>query len=312
MLKNALNQPVSHISLGTAALGSCKEKVFFNKIISDQEAIEVVHFALENGINLIDTSPFYGDSERKIGLALKHYGKRENVILSTKVGTHPNLKGYHPDIILKSIENSLNLLQTDYLDIVHIHDPGLEDFEEVLEENGAIELLSELRYQGVIRNIGLGVRDHSLHYKFIESGFANVILPYLDYNVLVQSASALLTEASLKKVDVLLGSPLCMGLLSGKDPRTLTISHFNIKNEVPYELAIEMYDYCNKKDLNLMTINFKFISENVSVRSILTGATSKHELQENINAYETKVNEDDYFEFCRYFSISSPTLILNH
>lgn len=312
MLKNALNQPVTRISLGTAALGSCKEKIFFNKIISDQEAIEVVHFALDNGVNLIDTSPFYGDSERKIGLALKSFGKRNEIILSTKVGTHPNLKGYHTDAILKSIENSLKQLQTDYLDIVHIHDPGLDDFESVLEENGAIELLSELRYQGVIRNLGLGVRDHSLHYKFIESGFANVILPYLDYNVLVQSASALLTEAALKKVDVLLGSPLCMGLLAGKDPRTLTISHFNIKDEVPYELAIEMYDYCKKNNLNLMALNFKFISENVSVRSILTGATSVDELKENLNAFQTLVNENDYFEFCRYFSISSPTLILNY
>jgi aryl-alcohol dehydrogenase-like predicted oxidoreductase len=177
MLKTLSGKPLSKLSLGGAALGSCKDKVFFGKTISDVQAIETVLEALNNGINLIDTSPFYGDSERKIGMALLEYGNRESVLISTKAGTHPSIKGYSADIIKRSIDNSLKQLQVSYLDIVHIHDPGIDDFDKLMEDGGGIETLTELRYQGVIRNIGLGVRDHKLHSKFINSGFADVILP---------------------------------------------------------------------------------------------------------------------------------------
>jgi aryl-alcohol dehydrogenase-like predicted oxidoreductase len=289
MLLSVNKTPVYPISLGGAGIGSCKEAVFFQGPVSEKQAIETVLFALENGINLLDTSPFYGNSEEKIGLALKEYGKRSSIILSTKVGTHPVYKGYSGDKILKSIDNSLRTLQTDYLDIAHIHDPSDTDFKSMLK-SGGMETLLRLKEEKVILNIGLGVRDHYLHLQFIASGYANVILPYLDYNVLCTKAAALLNASHKEKVAVMLGSALCMGLLSGKDPAHTKIRHYAIEKEVSVEKAIQMYQWCKENEVSLMALNYKFILDHPAVNTIVIGASSKEEVQESLHAYKENID----------------------
>lgn len=246
--------------------------------------METVLCALEQGINLIDTSPFYGNSEYKIGLALQEYGKRESIILSTKAGTHPQLKGYTADVFARSIGQSLDLLKTDYLDIVHIHDPDERDFNQVMEKNGGIKTLLELKEQGVIRYIGLGVRSHALHRQFMGSGLADTILPYMDYNLLNQSAKPLLEEAKTKNIPVLLGSPLCMGLLSGVDPETVRISHYNIGNDVSIAKARDIYQRCLSENRNVMSLNFEFILASGLVTAILAGMVSVNEVNTAMKA----------------------------
>src|ERR1051325_2144609 len=151
MLFTLSNVPAFPLALGGAGLGSDRDTVFFGGPVSEQEAVATVLWALDNGINLIDTSPFYGSSEKRVGIAIKAFGKRESFILSTKVGTHPLHKGYTAEIFRRSIESSLKTLQTDHLDIVHIHDPSENDLETALGKNGGIETLLRLKEQGVIR-----------------------------------------------------------------------------------------------------------------------------------------------------------------
>lgn len=303
MLLSANKTPAFPISLGGAGIGSCNEKVFFQGPISGKQAIETVLFALENGINLVDTSPFYGNSERKIGVALKEYGKRSSVILSTKAGTHPMYKGYSGDNIHQSIDNSLRTLQTDYLDIVHIHDPSNTDFKSMMK-NGGMETLLRLKEEKVILNIGLGVRDHNLHLQFISSGYADVILPYLDYNVLCTKADALLKASHKKHVAVMLGSPLCMGLLSGKNPAHISIRHYAIEKDVSIENARQMYQWCNKNGVSLMVLNYKFILDHPAVSTIVIGASSKEEVRESLNAHKENIDPAIMDSFLKKFGLS--------
>ncbi|GAA3934024.1 hypothetical protein GO495_29585 [Chitinophaga oryziterrae] len=289
MLLSVNKTPIFPISLGGAGIGSCKKNVFFQGPVSDKKAIDTVLFALENGINLLDTSPFYGNSEKKIGLALKEYGGRSSFILSTKAGTHPIYKGYSEDSIRRSIDNSLWTLQTDYLDIVHIHDPSKADFKSMIE-NGGMETLLRLKEEKVILNIGLGVRDHDLHLQFICSGYADVILPYLDYNVLCTKADSLLRTSLKNDVPVMLGSPLCMGLLSGKNPAHTSVLHYAIEKDVSVEKAIRMYQWCNKNEVSLMALNYKFILNHPAVSTIVIGASSREEVRESLNAYKENIN----------------------
>jgi len=302
MLLSANKTPISPISLGGAGIGSCKKNVFFQGPVSNKQAIETVLFALENGVNLLDTSPFYGDSEKKIGMALQEYGGRSSFILSTKAGTHPVYKGYSEDSIRRSIDNSLWTLQTDYLDIVHIHDPSSADFKSLME-NGGMETLLRLKEEKVILNIGLGVRDHNLHLQFICSGYADVILPYLDYNVLCTKADALLRTSLKNDVPVMLGSPLCMGLLSGKNPAHTNILHYAIEKDVSVETAIRMYQWCNKNDVSLMALNYKFILHHPAVSTIVIGASSKEEVKESLNAYKENINRSVMESFLTEFGL---------
>src|SRR5207237_5600415 len=117
------------------------------------ESIRIIHAALDAGINFIDTADVYsrGESEEIVGKALE--GKRDNVILATKVhgtmGDDPNEFGNSRRWIVREVENSLRRLKTDWIDLYQIHRPEPEtDIDDTL---GA---LTDLVHAGKVRYIG--------------------------------------------------------------------------------------------------------------------------------------------------------------
>jgi aryl-alcohol dehydrogenase-like predicted oxidoreductase len=119
---------------------------------SDDEAIATIHAAIERGINFLDTSPYYGISERRFGLALAD-GRRENVYLQTKVGSHPRfLRDFSEEATIWSLENNFRELQTDYIDSVLIHGPRF-DIETPLDT--CLNVLVDWKAKGHIGHIGI-------------------------------------------------------------------------------------------------------------------------------------------------------------
>jgi aryl-alcohol dehydrogenase-like predicted oxidoreductase len=119
-----------------------------------KECVEIIHRALDAGVNCIDTADLYsrGESERIVGAALSG-GRRDDVVLSTKfhgpMGDDPNMRGASRRWIARAIEGSLTRLGTDYLDVYYVHRPDDDtDFDETL---GA---LSDLVQSGKVRAIG--------------------------------------------------------------------------------------------------------------------------------------------------------------
>src|SRR6202451_3483071 len=117
------------------------------------DSIRIIHKALDAGINFVDTADRYsgGESEEIVGEALK--GRRENIVLATKVhgpmGDDPNQQGNSRRWIIAEVENSLRRLQTDYIDLYQIHRPDPDtDIEETLSA------LSDLVHSGKGRAIG--------------------------------------------------------------------------------------------------------------------------------------------------------------
>ena len=128
---------VSAIGLGSAQIASSR----------DEYAVRVVHRALELGVNYFDTARGYGDSEIILGEALK--GRRGDVYISSKTGAKTR------DDAWQHIQESLERLQTNYLDNWHLH--GLEQGEDMdtrLGPGGALEALIEAREQGLTRHTG--------------------------------------------------------------------------------------------------------------------------------------------------------------
>jgi aryl-alcohol dehydrogenase-like predicted oxidoreductase len=115
------------------------------------DSIRVIHKALDAGINFVDTSDAYGDSEEIVGRALK--GRRDTVVLATKfsrpMGADPNQQGASRRWIMTAVEDSLRRLQTDHIDLYQLHriDPDT-DIEETLSA------LSDLIRNGKVRAIG--------------------------------------------------------------------------------------------------------------------------------------------------------------
>src|SRR3954453_15064636 len=117
------------------------------------DSIRIIHRALDAGINFVDTADMYsrGESEEIVGKALK--GRRDNVVLATKVngamGDDPNERGISRRWIIAEVENSLRRLQTDYIDLYQIHRPDpTVDIEETLSA------LTDLIRSGKVRAIG--------------------------------------------------------------------------------------------------------------------------------------------------------------
>jgi predicted aldo/keto reductase-like oxidoreductase len=116
---------------------------------SEEEALQVLNWVIDNGINYLDTAHVYGDgeSERRYGLVMKD--RRKEVFLVTK------LPARERDEFLRQFELSLKRLQTDHLDLVHIHSLGkMDDVDKIGEPAGVYEALAKLKEQKVTRFIG--------------------------------------------------------------------------------------------------------------------------------------------------------------
>ena len=271
---------VSVLGLGGAGLGGQHYGS-----VSESQAIETVHRVLESGINYIDTSPAYGESELRIGLALD--GVRERVVLSSKTGTHPIHRGYDFETTLRSVENSLRQLRTDHIDLLLIHDPNREQFAQAIGKNGALEALEQLKAQGVIRAIGLGVRDHALHLEAIESQRFDALLTFLDYTLLNTSAlEVVLPSAHQNQIGVINGSALAMGLLSGIQPRT----HFQEtlswagKEWPEVSLAQELWWWAQNGTHDLKTYALQFSLLEPQIQTTLVGAKTPEEIEQIVQA----------------------------
>ena len=141
--------------------------------ISLEEAIKLLNRALDLGINFIDTARGYGDSETKIGIALKD--RRDEFHIATK--THIR----DADGAFKDIERSLKELQTDYIDLYQLHTVSTkEEYRKVMSPGGALEALKRARQKGLIGHIGITIhRDLDVMRMAIESGeFETIMLAY--------------------------------------------------------------------------------------------------------------------------------------
>ena len=151
---------VSAIGMGGYHLGSAK---------TQKDAMEMVARAIDAGITFFDNAWDYhdGQSEEYLGQALK--GKRDRVVVMTKVCTH----GRSKDVAMQQLEQSLRRLQTDHLDVWQIHEVIYEnDPDLIFAPGGAIEALSLAKQQGKVRAVGFtGHKDPRIHLKMLSNDF---------------------------------------------------------------------------------------------------------------------------------------------
>lgn len=148
---------VSPIGLGTVKFGR-NEQVKYPKpfdLPQDGEISDLLAMASDLGINLLDSAPAYGSSQERLGRLLP--GPRDRWVLVSKVGEFfedgASRFDFSFDTTIKVVEHSLRTLNTDYLDLVLIHSDG--DDLRILEQEGALDALRELKQRGLIRAHGM-------------------------------------------------------------------------------------------------------------------------------------------------------------
>lgn len=313
-LKDQLSRAGS-LGFGTAPLGN----MFRN--IPEEEAAATVHAAWEQGTRYFDTAPFYGAglSEIRLGKALGAY-QRADYVLSTKVGRlildehenaaardlgekgglfefgRPNkiVNDYSADATLRSIEDSLTRLGTDYLDIVWVHDVA-QDFygDEWLAQfetarTGAFRVLTRLREEGVIKAWGLGVNKVEpleITLDLSEAQPDGFLLAgrytLLDHERALQR---LMPAAAARNVDIVVGGPYSSGVLAGG-------SHFEYQQASPEIVArvARMRAIAERHGVTMKAAALQFVLANPAVRAVIPGASRPERIAEDHAALRTVI-----------------------
>lgn len=300
-----IDRYISKLALGTAPLGG-----LFTAVLDEQGQATVLA-ALDSGINFIDTAPLYGhgNAERMIGSALNKTNKE--YVISTKVGRV--LKKFAPeeiagkvdglaafigvdptifpvfdfsrDGILRSIQESLERLNISSIDIALIHDAD-DRIDEAIKNSYPV--LDELRSQGVIKGIGVGMNICSYATKAVKEMDLDVILIAGRYSLLDQSAQEVLFKECLKKqTGVMVGGVYNSGVLANPTPES-TYNYVPVTPEIlskVKQIQALLLDF----DISLTAAAIQFPLRHPAVTCVLTGSRSVTELNANIKDFDQTI-----------------------
>lgn len=264
---------------------------------TEGETIQAIHRAIELGINYLDTYP--GPLEPRWGRALEG-GLREQIYLQAKVGPHPERpKDFSADATRWSVENSLRQLKTDYLNAVLIHDPL--DIEDPLRPGRALDELLRMKEEGLVRHIGLGVRQHEFHKRAIETGQIEIVLTFLDYTLINQSvAQTTLPLARQHDVGIILASIQGMGLLAGPEPDPEREQRM-YPGATPRAHAI--WEWCRTRGVDIRHLAVQFCLAAPIGGIVMAGPANRQQLEEVYEAATTEVPAEVWRDFQAEFGV---------
>ena len=318
------NLEVSEVCLGTMTFGNQN---------TEAEAHLQMDYAFERGINFFDTAEMYpiggnehifGSTERYIGSWFKKSGKRDQVVLATKIAGPNRGMGYirKPlDFSKKSIHEAVDLslknLQTEYIDLYQMHWPervmnmfgkrGVSELDEKWQDN-VLEVLTVfdgLIKEGKIKHIGVSNENPWGVMKFLNESekhnlprIATIQNPFSLLNRLFEVG---LSEICMREnVGLLAYSPLGFGFLTGKylngtpaNSRMGTFPHFvRYTNENCYKVTRLYQELAHSLGLTLTELSLAFVHHQKFVTSTIIGATNLGQLEENINAFDVRLTDD--------------------
>jgi aryl-alcohol dehydrogenase-like predicted oxidoreductase len=259
--------------------------------VSDDDACNLIRRAVDIGVNHFDSARCYGDSLRKLGLAIKtDVIKRDEVIISGRVCCHIGDVDYSAEHAISDIEDQLEILGMDHFDAVFIHDPLQID--PTLAKGGTLEGLLKLKSRGLTYNVGYGMNPHAFHLKVIETGDVDVMLTFNDYNLISQTASQdILPTASAKDIGILNGWSIKRGILTGID----LSSHD--KNNPEIARAIKMREWCIKEGVSLLALALQFCLREKRIHGNPLGSLNIEQLEMNALAVSEPLPDDVFKRF---------------
>ncbi|EKO3394152.1 NADP(H)-dependent aldo-keto reductase [Vibrio fluvialis] len=320
-----------HSSLEISKL--CLGTMTFGEQNTQAEAFSQLDYALERGINFIDTAEMYpvppkaetqGKTEEFIGNWLEKSGKREKVVLATKVAGPRNVPYIRENMALdhrhihQAIDDSLSRLKTDYIDLYQLHWPQRQtntfgqlnypypDQQEEVTLIETLEALSDLVRMGKVRYIGVSNETPwglMTYLRLAEKhDLPRMVSIQNPYNLLNRSFEVGLSEIShYEGVKLLAYSPMAFGVLSGKylngaRPTGARCSLFERFQRyfTPQGLkATEAYvNLAREFGLDPAQMALAFVNQRPFVASNIIGATNLQQLKSNINSLELELSEE--------------------
>ncbi len=255
-----------------------------------EQAREAVHRALELGVNYVDTAPGYANSEEVLGRALE--GERAPYVISTKLGGRP--QPFNPqdrDGLMRSVAESLRLLKRDCIDILMVHEPDRPGqynwwVDPVHFDGPVMDVLADLKRQGVIRFIGLGGTTAYELPHIINTGRFDVVLTAFNYSLLWREAlREVIPAAKRLGMGIVVGSPLQQGALARRYDEQVRggARWLSSPRRAQY---VTLYDFLNELGMPLAEAGLRFVISNPDISCTLMGARSREEVEQNVAAVE--------------------------
>jgi L-galactose dehydrogenase len=267
---------VSVLSIGSSALGGAYHDY------DEAEGIHAIHTALDLGINLIDSSPFYGltRAETVLGKALASI-PRGRYFLATKCGRYGH-KLEHFDFsaarITRSVDESLARLGVDYLDIIQAHDIEFGDFNQVVNET--IPALVKIKEIGKARFVGItGLPVRLLADVVAKSGpgAIDTILSYCHYELNDTALLEILPKMDELGVGVMNASPIGMGLLSLHGP-----PHWHPAPERVKRICHQAAVHCQERGTSVVKLAMQFAVRQERIPTTLFSTCHSQNVKDNV------------------------------
>lgn len=271
---------VSILSFGASSLGGVFRET------DDAESIRTVHAAIDCGINYIDVSPYYGltRAETVLGQAIGQI-PRDKFLLSSKAGRYGESEfDFTAKRIFNSVEESLQRLQTDYLDILFLHDIEFVSPEIIVEE--AVPALHQLKEQGKIRFCGISGLPLALFEQMMPQIEVDAILSYCHYALNDNSLLDLVPLLEEKGVGLVNASPLAMGLLSTREPS----SWHPAGNEVK-ALCRQAALHCENAGTDIAKLAMQYSTSHTQIPTTLVSTASSANIVRNAKWIEEPIDK---------------------
>lgn len=267
------------------------------RAITDTEAEKLFMTAYENGIHFFDTGFSYGIAEKRLGSCLKKLGKdiRKEIVLSTKCGTRQsNGKYYHDwsiEWLKESVSISLKRLGTEYIDLLHVHGPKIEEITPQM-----VRFLINLKKCGKVRAVGINTFDTDVIKWTIKNKVFDFVM--LDYNILRQDRELIIDQLFENGIGVIAGAPLAQSLYSNrvykiKNMKDLWYFLRALKNFRGQMIEGKKYRFINSiEGYSGNQLALRYVLDNSKVSSAVFGSVTLEHLIENIGAVDIDMPQE--------------------
>jgi L-galactose dehydrogenase len=272
---------VSILGFGASPLGNVFDECTQN------DADETVHFAIDNGVNFFDVSPFYGLTlaEERLGKALA--GKRKDIFLATKCGRYDLQEfDFSRERIFKSIDESLGRLKTDYVDLFQLHDIEFVDKAQIIDV--AIPAIQEIKASGKARYIGitgLPVRYLAQIAREVE---IDTVLSWAHYNLLEDEINDELVPLSKEKgFGLMNAAPLMQRILSDAPLPEWHRSPDEVKAMQPVLLQL-----CKEYNVSLSDVALRYAMNHPDIATTIVGMNNLEIIKQNVKAVDFEIPQE--------------------
>lgn len=283
MQKNILKSgiEISELGLGCMSLGTDYKKVQ-----------PIIESAIDNGITYFDTADIYdqGVNEEIVGKALKKYQNRDDIVIGTKVGNRLTDDGHmtwdpSKKHIKESVKGSLKRLGLNHLDLYQLHGGTIDD---PLDET--ISAFDELKQEGYIRAYGISsIRPNVIDYYLKNSQIETLMS---QFNLIDNRPESLINDVNDKQVKILARGPVFKGLLTSKSVDVIDEKFKNGVLDYTQDELGSTIASIKELESNLTALSFKYLTSQDAMGSIIVGASSVEQLEENVRNYYKEISLD--------------------